>query len=269
MDTIRRAAEAVAARAPRRPEAAVVLGSGLSGIADRVEGAIEIPYRDVPHFPLPSVAGHEGALVLGRLRGRDVALLRGRVHFYEGVPLSQVAFPVRVLALLGVRTLVLTNAAGAVAGRLRAGDLMLISDHLNLLGASPLAGPNLDAIGPRFPDMSEVYDAGLRDLARRCAGRLGIPLAEGVYAAMPGPSYETPAEVRMLRTLGADAVGMSTVPEAVAARHAGIRVLGFSMISNLAAGLSARPLSHEEVLATGAEAGKRLGALIEEVVGGL
>jgi purine-nucleoside phosphorylase len=269
METIRRAAEFVAARSGRRPAVAVVLGSGLSGIAGELEDALTIPYKDIPHFPLPSVAGHEGALVLGRLRGKETALLRGRVHFYEGVPLARVVFPARMLAVLGAKILVLTNAAGGVSERLRPGDLMLLSDHLNLLGTNPLCGPNLDGLGPRFPDMTEVYDRALRETARSCAARLGIRLAEGVYAAMTGPSYETPAEVRMLRTLGADAVGMSTVPEAVAARHAGMRVLGFSMISNLAAGLSSGPLSHEEVLATGVEAGKRLGRLIEDIVGSL
>ncbi len=269
METIREAADFIASRTGTSPAVALVLGSGLSDLAEAVEGGVAIPYQDIPHFPVSGVSGHAGRLRLGRLRGRETAVFQGRVHAYEGFPLPQVVFPVRVAAWLKAETVVLTNAAGGIGEDLSPGDLMLITDHLNLIGANPLAGPNLDAFGPRFPDMSEVYDRGLRETALAKAEALGIPLAQGVYAAMPGPSYETPAEIRMLKALGADAVGMSTVPEAVAARHAGMKVLAFSMISNLAAGLSGSPLSHEEVLATGKTAAASLGKLIEAVVGSL
>lgn len=250
----RRAADFLRRRLPELPETAVVLGSGLGGAALGRPRAT-IPYRSIPGFPRPSVAGHAGEL---SLVGR-AAVLRGRVHFYEGGTLEEVARPVRALALLGVRTLVLTNAAGGIAPGLRPGDLMLIADHLNLMGANPLRG------GARFTDLTEVYDAGLRRRAKALDGRL----REGVYAAVAGPSYETPAEVRMLRRLGADAVGMSTVPEAIAARAAGLRVLGISVIANRAAGLSRGGISHEEVLRVTAAAGERLAGLLREILAGL
>ncbi|MHC5039533.1 MAG: purine-nucleoside phosphorylase [Planctomycetota bacterium] len=266
MDTLREATEFLAPKFEGKPSVGLVLGSGLGAVVDAVHDGIEISTTDIPHFPASGVSGHEGTLILGTLRGKRVAVLRGRVHMYEGYALSTIVFPVRVLAQLGVETLLLTNAAGAVDETFAPGDLMLITDHLNLMGANPLAGPNLDPLGPRFPDMSEVYDKGLRERARSVASAMGIPLRTGVYAAMAGPSYETPAEIRMLKTMGANAVGMSTVPEAIAARHAGLRVLAISMISNLAAGLSPTPLSHEEVLQTGAKAGRSLSRLIEGFV---
>jgi len=266
MDPLQQAVDFLLAKSPHRPATAVVLGSGLSGVAERLEEVVEVPYKEIPHFPVSGVAGHGSALVLGFHQGAGLAVLKGRVHAYEGYPLSQVVFPVRVLARLGVETFILTNAAGAINETMAPGDLMVLTDHLNLLGANPLTGPNLDELGPRFPDMTEVYDKALRERALETAKRLGVTLRAGVYAAMSGPSYETPAEIRMLRTLGADAVGMSTVPEAIAARHAGARVLAFSMISNLAAGLSEAPLSHVEVLETGARASKTLASLIWEVL---
>jgi len=242
---------------PRAPELAVVLGSGLGPYAGTLSEATPIPYADIPHMPHVTVPGHSGQLVIGDLpdtpagaRSPVVAALAGRVHLYEGWSPDDVVFPVRMLVAWGARIVVLTNAAGGIGEGLRPGDLVLLRDHLNFQGRNPLTGPNDDSLGPRFPDMSHLYDPDLRARARGVAERLGIGLTEGVYAAMPGPSYETPAEIRMLRIVGADLVGMSTVPEAIAARHMGARVLGISCVTNLAAGVSATALSHEEVEVT-------------------
>jgi purine-nucleoside phosphorylase len=240
---------------PARPDVVVVLGSGL-GAADLGRESLRIPFRKIPGFPAPSVAGHEGALgVVGR-----TVLLRGRSHFYEGRSMEEVTRPVRALARLGARTLVLTNAAGGIAPRLRPGDLMAVTDHLNLMGSNPLRGSS------DFVDLSEVYDPGLIDRAARAARRAGVSLRRGVYAAVSGPSYETPAEVRMLRRLGADAVGMSTVPEAVAGKAEGMRVLALSLITNRAAGPGEGPVSHREVLAAGREGAGRAAAILREFV---
>ena len=209
-----------------------------------------MPFASIPHFPASTVAGHGGALVLGRSGSVPVAVMKGRVHHYEGYSLADVVFPVRVLGRLGVKTLVVTNAAGAVNALYRPGELMVIEDHVNLLG-NPLVGPNEDALGPRFPDMSEAYDRALRDAAQRACGEAGVVCHRGVYVAMTGPSYETPAEIRMVRALGADAVGMSTVPEVIAARHMGLRVVGLSCLTNMAAGILEKKLDHREVLETG------------------
>jgi purine-nucleoside phosphorylase len=248
------------------PRIAVVLGSGLGAIADGLGEPAALAYGQIPHFPAPTVAGHAGRLVVGTLGARRVAVLQGRFHFYEGYDLETVTFPIRVLQALGVRTLVLTAAAGGVRVNRHPGDLVGLTDHLNLIGGNPLRGPNDDRLGPRFPDLSAVYSARLRGWAVEEAHRLGFVLYEGVYAALPGPSYETPAEVRMLRTLGADVVGMSTVPEAIVARHAGMEVLGLVVVTNRAAGLAPTPLSHAEVLEAGRAAAGRLGALIERMV---
>jgi xanthosine phosphorylase len=257
------ALEIIRARAPGlAPKVGVVLGSGLGGVADAVDGAIAIPYADLAGFPRPSVEGHEGRLVLGALAGIPVACLQGRVHLYEGGPAGTVNIPVRTLKALGCEILVLTNASGSLKPELAPGALVAISDHVNLLGQSPLVGPNDTKIGPRFPDMSEVYDGALRERARKVAKRLGMPLDSGVYLATLGPAFETPAEIRAFRALGADLVGMSTVPEAISARHAGMKVLGLSIVTNLAAGLSNGPLAHEETLARAAEAGDRLKRLL-------
>ena len=233
-------------------EVGVVLGSGLGPVADRIlaDGGIAVPYGAIPHFPTSSVEGHKGQLVFGRVEGTPVLLMQGRVHRYEGWSPAQVAFPTRVLMALGARTLLLTNAAGGLGDGMQPGDLMLISDHINLTGNNPLVGANDEAMGPRFPDMSDTYSARLRELAHRFGQELGIRLREGVYAGMLGPSYETPAEVRMVKILGAEAVGMSTVYEAIAAAHQGAQVLGISCITNLAAGISAHALSHDEVKET-------------------
>lgn len=260
------AADLVARRiAPRKPKVAVVLGSGLSFLADRVEGAVRVPYADIPGFPEPGVAGHKGELVAGKLGGVPALVQAGRFHLYEGHDAVTAGLPVRVFSRLGIRTLVVTNASGGIRPGFGAGTLMLIVDHLNLMFRNPLVGPALEG-EERFPDMTEAYDAELRALARETATRLKIPLEEGVYAALLGPSYETPAEVRMLGRMGADAVGMSTVPEVIVARARGMRCLGFSIVTNPAAGLSGTNLSHQEVLAVGQQAGAKLGDLIVDVV---
>jgi len=265
-----RAAEAAAvirSIAPDVPTIAVVLGSGLGGLVDRLEGRVVLPYLSIPHVASPTVSGHAGNVVLGRLGSARLIALQGRSHHYEGHDLEAVTFPVRVLQRLGVRTLILTASVGGIRAGLGPGDLVAVADHLNLIGSSPLRGRNDDRLGLRFPDMTEVYSRRLRAVAFEEAARLGIPLTEGVYACMPGPSYETPAEVRMLRTLGADVVGMSTAPEAIVARHAGMEVLAFALVANAAAGLGAAPIAHAEVLEAGKLAGDKLTDLIGAVVG--
>ena len=239
-------------RTPLRPKVAVVLGSGLGAFADALTDRTEIAYGDIPSWPVSTCAGHAGKLVIGRLDRLEVAVMSGRVHLYEGFSPAQVTFGVRVLGTLGVRGIVFTNAAGGINLSLGRGGLLLISDHINLQGSNPLAGANDDALGPRFPDMSEAYSKCYRETAQAVAKELGITLSEGVYAAMLGPSYETPAEIRYLRTIGADVVGMSTVPEAIVANHMGIRVLGISCVTNMAAGILPQKINHEEVLETGA-----------------
>ncbi|MDN4594125.1 purine-nucleoside phosphorylase [Polycladomyces subterraneus] len=247
---IKEAAEFIEERLTVRPEIGLILGSGLGVLADEIEDAVKIPYETIPHFPVSTVEGHAGQLVIGKLEGKSVITMQGRFHLYEGYPLTAVTFPIRVMKALGVRRMIVTNAAGGVNESFEPGDLMLIRDHLNLTGRNPLIGPNHPELGVRFPDMSEAYAASLRELAQTVAKEQGLRLREGVYAGLLGPSYETPAEIRMLRKLGADAVGMSTVPEVIVARHAGIEVLGISCISNMAAGILPQPLSHEEVMET-------------------
>lgn len=244
----------------------IVLGSALGEFADRLERARATPFSRIAGFPAAAVVGHRGELVTGLCGGVPVAVLSGRAHFYEGHSMETVVAPVRALARAGVRAAILTNAAGGIRRTLRAGDLMLIADHINGFGTNPLIGPNDDALGPRFPDMTEVYDPELRAIARRAARRLRLRLPEGVYVGLHGPSYETPAEIRMWRRLGADAVGMSTVPEAIALRHAGVRVLALSAITNMAAGILPAPLDHADVLSAGRKIGPSLGALLEAVV---
>jgi len=266
--TIEEAADMVARRLDGiQPRVAIVLGSGLAGLADEIRDARRIPYAEVPGFPVAGVAGHQGALVVGTLAGVPVIVQSGRFHLYEGHAPSVVALPVRLFHRLGVRTLIVTNAAGGIRATLRPGMLMLIADHINLMMRNPLAGP-VEPGEERFPDMSDPYDRGLRARARAAAQEAKVALEEGVYAGVLGPSYETPAEVRMLQRLGADAVGMSTVPEVVVARARGMSCLGFSMISNMAAGLSSATLLHEDVLAMGEQAVGQLAAVIERVVGG-
>ncbi|HET9264697.1 MAG TPA: purine-nucleoside phosphorylase [Vicinamibacterales bacterium] len=248
------------------PDVAIVLGSGLGDFADALQEGRTTPYGDIPHWPATSVVGHAGRLALGSLAGRRVATLSGRVHFYEGHAMSTVTFATRVLGTLGVRTLILTNAAGGINVAFEPGTLMLIEDHINLLGTNPLIGPNDERFGPRFPDMSEVYSTRLRTLAAEAAASQGLSLARGIYVAVHGPSYETPAEIRYLRTIGADAVGMSTVPEALVARHMGIEVLGISCITNAAAGVLPKPLVHDEVMEVAKRVRTRFSKLLEGVV---
>ena len=234
----------------RRPEIAITLGSGLGDLAERLDAPLTIPYKEIPHFPVSTVSGHKGQFVCGKLGGKEVLCMQGRFHYYEGYDLKQVTMPVRVMKLLGIDSLLVTNAAGGINTGFHAGTLMLIEDHLNLTGENPLIGENLDAFGDRFFDMTVAYDKEYRTLAKATAEELNVPLATGVYAWLTGPNFETPAEIRYLRTIGADAVGMSTVPEVLVARHSGIRVLGISCITNLAAGMTDNTLSHEEVKET-------------------
>lgn len=262
----REAAETVRAVVPDPPRIAVVLGSGLGTLADRLTDRVDLPYTSLPHFPIPTVAGHTGRLNAGILGTARVLMLQGRFHHYEGYDLDAVTFPVRVLRLLGVQALILTAATGGIRPDLGPGAIVCLADHLNLLGANPLRGPNDDRLGLRFPDMTDVYSPRLRALAFEEAARLALPLKSCVYACLPGPSYETPAEIRMLRVLGADVVGMSTVPEAIVARHSGLDVLAFALVTNAAAGLGNTPISHREVLDEGRRAGSRLGELIARVV---
>jgi purine-nucleoside phosphorylase len=265
-ETVNETAAWLRERGVGTPDVAIVLGSGLGDFADALQDGRTTPYGDIPHWPATSVVGHAGRLALGSLAGRRVATLSGRVHFYEGHAMSTVTFATRVLGTLGVRTLILTNAAGGINVAFEPGTLMLIEDHINLLGTNPLIGPNDERFGPRFPDMSEVYSIRLRTLAAEAAASQGLSLARGIYVAVHGPSYETPAEIRYLRTIGADAVGMSTVPEALVARHMGIEVLGISCITNAAAGVLPKPLVHDEVMEVAKRVGTRFSKLLEGVV---
>ena len=246
-----------------RPRVLLILGSGLGALADAVENPVCVPYAEVPHMKRSTAPDHKGQFVFGKLSGQNVAVMQGRLHTYEGWSFQDVSYPVRVLRLLGAEAMIVTNAAGAVNTSFSAGDIMLITDHIKLFGVSPLCGPNLEEFGPRFPDMSHVYTPALRDVARQTAKALEISLREGVYMYFPGPQYETPAEVRLARTLGADAVGMSTVPEAIVAAHCGMQVLGFTLCTNMAAGVLESPLSSDEVLEAAAQAGPRFGALVK------
>ncbi len=250
----------IEARIKLRPRVAVVLGSGLGAFAETLQDATVIPYSEIPGWPAATAIGHAGNLVVGTLDGLPVTVLAGRAHLYEGYTAQQVAYGIRTLARLGVKSLVLTNAAGGINPEFGAGRMVLISDHINLTGKNPLTGPNDDELGPRFPDMTEVYSRRYREVARQAGRQAGLDLPEGVYAALAGPSYETPAEIRYLRAIGADLVGMSTAPEAIAANHAGMKVLGISCVTNLAAGVTDQKLDHKEVL----EVGERMkGAMVE------
>lgn len=248
------------------PRVGMILGSGLGGLADELVDRVEIPYGAIPGWPASTAAGHAGVLVLGAVDGVPVAVLKGRAHLYEGVPAQQVVFGVRVLGRLGVRTLVVTNAAGAINESFRPGTLVVVSDHVNLLGTSPLVGPNDDSLGPRFPDLGDAYDPVLRGRAHEAAAALGLELGEGVYGAWLGPQFETPAEIRFMRAIGCDLAGMSTVPEVIAARHMGVRCLGISVVTNMAAGLEDGRLDHEAVLSVAGEAEPRLTRLLRELL---
>lgn len=260
------AARFIRSRYEAVPEVALVLGSGLGAFADTLVDRVAIPYGEIPGFAKSTVEGHAGQLVLGTVEGIHVAAMQGRFHYYEGYPLPQVIFPIRALGVLGIKSLIVTNAAGGVNVEFNQGALMLINDHLNLMGVNPLIGPNDARFGPRFPDMSEVYAHDYQEIAVEEAQAIDLHLKRGVYAALTGPSYETPAEIRLLRTLGADAIGMSTVPEAIVARQMGIKVLGISCITNMAAGVLDEPINHEEVLEIGLRVRDTFQELLRRVI---
>jgi len=260
------ATRVIRSRISAEPRIAVVLGSGLGGFADDFEEPVSIPYEDVPGFMRSTAQGHAGRLVIGKIDSVPVLAMQGRVHYYEGYSLEEVTFPVRTFGLLGIKTLVLTNAAGGINVQLTQGALMVISDHLNLMGVNPLRGVNDERFGPRFPDMSAVYSPELQELVVEEARAIGVEVRRGIYGGLSGPSYETPAEIHLLRNLGADAVGMSTVPEAIVARHMGLEVLGISCITNMAAGISDEPISHEEVMATGDRVRETFADLLRRVI---
>lgn len=251
-------------RMPARPEIAIILGSGLGAFADGIQNPVSIPYHEIPHFHAPSVEGHQGRIIFGKVNGISVAVMQGRWHFYEGHSMNSIVIPTRALASLGAHTILLTNAAGGVNLKFKAGDLMLIDDHINLMGDNPLTGKDSVMFGPRFPDMSEPYCKEAIQALERSAARLKMSLQKGVYVGLRGPTYETPAEVRMLRILGGDAVGMSTVPEAIAARHLGMRVVGISCITNMAAGIEDKMLDHSEVQEAASLVMGRLSSLIAD-----
>jgi purine-nucleoside phosphorylase len=263
---IREAVDFIRAHRRERPGLGLILGSGLGAYPDTWADRVVIPFSDIPNFPAANVAGHSGNLVIGNAEEIPAIALQGRAHFYEGFSISEIALPVQALGCLGIRYLFVTNAAGAINRAYKPGDFMLISDHINFTGTNPLIGPNIEEFGPRFPDMSEAYDLDLRKIARKAARQKKITLREGVYLGLSGPSYETPAEIRMFRTLGADAVGMSTVPEVIVARHMGLRVLGISCITDMAAGILPQPQTHKEVLDTAAKAQTKFVALLQSIV---
>lgn len=261
-----RAAQAILGCTPLRARIALVLGSGLGGFADELRDSVRIPYAEIPAFPRSTAVGHAGNLVIGNVEGIIVAAMQGRVHLYEGYSAQQVAFPVRVFARMGVKAVVLTNAAGGINPSYGRGALVAIRDHINLQGHNPLVGPNDERFGPRFPDMTDCYNPQFRQFVLDEANRLGGDIYEGIYAAMLGPSYETPAEIRYLRTIGADLVGMSTVPEVIAARHMGLHVLAISCVTNMAAGMTSEKINHEEVLETGARVRGKFLALLRSIL---
>lgn len=261
-----RAAQFIRSRAEADVSVGIVLGSGLGAFAEDLEQPVSIPYDEIPGFAHATVEGHAGRLVIGTAEGVTIAAMQGRFHFYEGYGLEDVTFPIRVMKLLGVRTLILTNAAGSLNTELSPGSLMVISDHINLMGVNPLIGPNDERFGPRFPDLTSTYEPALQTIVIEEAKAVDVEMRRGVYAALSGPSYETPAEIHMVRTLGADAVGMSTVPEAIVARHMDMQVIGISCITNLAAGVSNRPVDHSQVIATGERVRVQFTELIKRVI---
>jgi purine-nucleoside phosphorylase len=265
-ERVEKAAAAIRARCGALPQTAIVLGSGLGDFADSLLDAIATPYEEIPHWPASNIIGHAGRLVIGNVAGKRVAALSGRVHYYEGHDLATVVFAVRAMGRLGVKRVILTNAAGGINTGFAQGALMIIDDHINMLGSNPLVGANDDRFGPRFPDMSEVYSSRLRSIADEAARAQRVPVSHGVYIAVHGPSYETPAEIRAFRALGADAVGMSTVPEAIASRHMGMEVLGISCITNMAAGVLPQPLVHDEVMETARRVRGSFIALLEGII---
>ncbi|MFD3447881.1 purine-nucleoside phosphorylase [Microbacteriaceae bacterium 4G12] len=265
-ETIEKSASYLKGKFNEVPKVGLILGSGLGVLAEEIENAVKVPYHEIPEFPVSTVEGHAGQLVFGTLQGVPVVAMQGRFHYYEGYDMQKVTFPVRVMKALGVEKLIVTNAAGGVNTSFEPGDLMIISDHISMIGNNPLIGPNDSELGVRFVDMSEAYCKGLRKTAKQVAERLNIKVQEGVYVAMSGPTYETPAEIRMIRTMGGDAVGMSTVPEVVVARHSDMKVLGISCISNMAAGILDQPLNHEEVIETTERVKANFLSFVKEIV---
>lgn len=263
---IEKASSFIKEKIKEQPKIGLILGSGLGVLVDEIEDQVKVPYHTIPEFPTSTVEGHEGQLVFGKIHGVSVVAMQGRIHYYEGYDMGKVTFPVRVMKELGIDTLIVTNAAGGVNTSFKPGDLMLITDHINFTGTSPLIGPNNPELGLRFVDMSYPYDRELRKVAKDAAKEVNVNLREGVYVAVTGPSYETPAEIRMFRTLGADAVGMSTVSEVIVARHAELKVLGISCITNMAAGILDQPLNHEEVIETTQKVREQFLSLIKEIV---
>jgi len=266
LNKIKQTAEQVRSKIGAKPRIAIVLGSGLGNLSDYMSNRIELPFEDIPNFPRTTVPGHEGKLIFGELGGAEIVAMKGRFHYYEGWNMEEIVFPLRMFKLLGVENLILTNAAGGINTQFRPGDLMLIKDHIGFLAENPLRGANIDEFGPRFPDMSQVYDREIIEIAAECAMKLHCEIRRGVYAYAKGPSFETPAEIRAFRLLGADAVGMSTVPEAIAARHMGMRILGISCITNMAAGVLDQALNHEEVIKTGKSVEEKFSTLVNEIV---
>lgn len=266
LQMIEEAKNKIAGKTGHKPEIGLILGSGLGDLAKEIEEAVVVPYADIPHFPVSTVEGHAGQLVIGKLAGKTVVAMQGRFHFYEGYTQREVVFPVYVMKALGIRVLIATNAAGGMNPNFRPGDLMVITDHLNMTGSNPLIGPNEEELGPRFPDMSTAYTPELRELAFRIAAKQGLQLQQGVYAGVSGPTYMTPAELVMLRNLGGDAIGMSTVPEVIAARHAGLKVLGISCITDMAIGEELEPLTHEQVVEVANRTKPRFMTLIKGIL---
>ncbi|MGL4572953.1 MAG: purine-nucleoside phosphorylase [Clostridium sp.] len=265
-NTAKATADFILEKSKYKPEIGLILGSGLGSLADLIEEPEFYPYEELPNFPVSTVQGHEGRLVIGKLEGKIVVAMQGRFHFYEGYSMQVITFPVRVMKMLGVEKLIVTNAAGSVNTEFEPGDLMIITDHINYSGANPLIGKNLDDFGPRFPDMSSAYSPSLRAIAKETAKNLGINIKEGVYTMFSGPTYETPAEVKMARIFGSDAVGMSTVPEVIVANHSGMEVLGISCLTNMAAGILDQPLNHAEVIETSNKVKKSFMALTKELI---
>ncbi|PBB05502.1 MULTISPECIES: purine-nucleoside phosphorylase [Salimicrobium] len=265
-EAVKEASAFIEGKLDKTPAIGLILGSGLGVLADEITNPVTIPYKDVPHFPESTVSGHKGQLVIGELEGKQVIAMQGRFHYYEGYTMKEVTFPVRVMKSLGISDLFVTNAAGGINESYEPGQLMIIKDHINQMGDNPLIGPNDDSMGVRFPDMSEAYDRTLIETAQNKADDLGLKVEQGVYVGNTGPVYETAAEIRMLRTLGGDAVGMSTVPEVIAANHAGLRVLGISCISNMAAGILDQPLTHDEVIETTARVREDFLSFVKAVV---
>lgn len=266
LEKINEATQYIQKHIQERPQIGVVLGSGLGPFSEQIANPKVISYHDIPHFPVSTVEGHAGKLFFGKLHNKNLAVMSGRFHYYEGYHFQQVVFPIRVMARLGIQTLIVTNAAGGINRSFTPGDLMIMEDHINLTGSNPLIGPNMNELGPRFPDMTTAYTPELREVALKSANKLGIAVQKGVYIGISGPSFETPAEIRMMRTLGADAVGMSTVAEVIAARHIGLKILGISCITNMAAGMLNQTLTHEETKETAAKAQNKFVTLVSGII---